>query len=135
MRVGSDIEAVCGRCGEVWHVVIAVVGGKIAKLECKQCGARHRYRPVKGEAGAAPARRSRAATPSARRSRKQKDVVEADPSAPRRPFRTSETYRVGERVVHASFGEGVVQTVAGATKVEVLFAGGLKTLVHGRDPS
>jgi hypothetical protein len=40
---------------------------------------------------------------------------------------------VGDRVVHAHFGEGVVQAVTGPRKVEVLFASGAKTLVHGRN--
>ena len=39
---------------------------------------------------------------------------------------------VGDRVVHASFGEGVVQQIAAATKIVVLFDVGLKTLVQGR---
>jgi hypothetical protein len=58
--------------------------------------------------------------------------VEADLSRPRRPFRISDTYEVGDRVVHADFGEGVVQAVRGPKKVEVLFAAGAKTLVQGR---
>ena len=137
MRVGSDIGSICRRCGDVWHVVIARVDGRIAKVECKQCGARHRYRPAEGAgANTAPSRTSAASAPSPRtRSREAKRIVEADRSRPRRPFRPSETYWVGDRVVHQSFGEGVVQVVKGATKIEILFEVGSKTLVHGRDGS
>ncbi len=135
MRVGSDIGSICRRCGDVWHVVIARVDGRIAKVECKECGARHRYRPAEG-AKTAPSRSSAAGATSPRtRSRKAKQIVEADRSRPRRPFRPSETYRVGDRVVHESFGEGVVQAVKGPTKIEILFEVGSKTLVHGRDGS
>ena len=42
--VGQDIEALCGRCGQVWHVVMAKMGDKIAKVVCKRCGGHHRYR-------------------------------------------------------------------------------------------
>lgn len=134
MRVGSDLEAVCRKCGEVWHVVIAKIDGRIVKVECKQCGARHAYRPVPG-AGAAPATRRaarRGASSSRTRSRAKPPIVAADPSRPPRPFRTTETYQAGDRVVHATFGEGVVQAVTGTTKIEVLFEVGPKTLVHGR---
>ena len=31
--VGADIEALCGKCGDTWHVVVALVNGKIAKVE------------------------------------------------------------------------------------------------------
>jgi hypothetical protein len=34
--------------------------------------------------------------------------------------------------MHASFGEGVVQAVVGAKKIEILFEVGAKTLVHAR---
>ncbi len=135
MRVGSDIRSICRRCGDVWHVVIAGVDGRIAKVQCKECGARHRYRPAAG-AKTAASRSSAAGAPSPRtRSRTAQQIVEADRSRPRRLFRPSETYRVGDRVVHESFGEGVVQAVKGPTKIEILFEVGSKTLVHGRDGS
>ena len=126
MRVGADIEAICKKCGEVWHVVIALADRRIAKVECRECGARHRYRGVKGEIGAARATSSRT------RSGKKKPVVRADESRPRRDFRMSDIYEVGDRILHASFGEGVVQEVAAPAKIVVLFDVGSKTLVHGR---
>ena len=108
MRVGDDIGALCRKCGDVWHVVVALVDGRIAKVECKQCGARHRYRPVDGATGPG-ARRTRSAAAPRKRSREKKPIVEADRSRPRRSFDASETYAVGDRIVHPSFGEGVVR--------------------------
>lgn len=128
MRVGGEVQAICRRCGTVWHVVIALDGGRIANVECGDCGARHRYRPAEG---AGPARRTARKTGTRRRPPAE-PLVEADLSRPRRPFRTTDTYEVGDRVVHADFGEGVVQAVRGPKKVEVLFEAGAKTLVHGR---
>jgi hypothetical protein len=128
MRVGGEVRAICRRCGTVWHVVIALAQGKIANVECGDCGARHRYRPADG---ATTSPRSGRTAPARRRSA-AKPLVEADLSRPRRPFRPSDTYEVGDRVVHADFGEGVVQAVRGPKKVEVLFEVGAKTLVHGR---
>ena len=128
MRVGGEVEAICRKCGTVWHVVIALTEGRIARVECGDCGARHRYRSAQG--GSPLKRAARGSAP--RRREAAKPLVEADMSKPCRPFRTSDTYEVGERVVHASFGEGVVQAVRGPKKVEVLFGAGAKTLVHGR---
>ena len=42
--VGEDIEALCGKCGTVWHVVMAKMGNKIAKVVCKRCHGQHLYR-------------------------------------------------------------------------------------------
>jgi len=131
MRVGRDIGAICRKCGDVWHVVVAVVDARIAKVECKQCGGRHAYRAAAGEADAAPRRRTTAKA----RTRKSPTVVEADLSRPARPYRASDRYEAGDRVLHPSFGEGVVQAIAGPTKVHVLFAGGPRTLVHARASS
>lgn len=128
MRVGGEVRAICRRCGPVWHVVVALTEGRIANVECGDCGARHRYRPVEGDG---TVRRS-ARSPGAKRRPTAAPAVEADLSRPRRPFRPSDTYQVGDRVVHAHFGEGVVQAVRGPQKVEVLFEAGPKTLVHGR---
>ena len=132
MRVGSDLEAVCKKCGDVWHVVIAMADSQIAKVECRECGARHRYRGVKGEIGAVRGKPAARATSSRACSGKKKQPVRADESRPRRDFRMSDTYEVGDRILHASFGEGVVQEVAAPAKIVVLFDVGSKTLVHGR---
>jgi hypothetical protein len=130
MRVGRDIGAICRKCGDVWHVVVAVVDGRIAKVECKQCGGRHRYRAADDEAPARKARTTR--TPSTRARASDAKVIEADPSRPSRRYLASDSYAQGDRMVHPSFGEGVVQAITGPTKVQVLFASGEKTLVHAR---
>ena len=129
MKVGQDVRALCGKCGETWHVVIALVDGRAAKVECGDCHAHHRYRV----AGGAPARRvSGTRKASTRRKLETKDVVEADPTKPVRVFQTTDSFEVGERLSHPTLGEGVVQALAGPTKIEVLFGAERKTLVHAR---
>jgi hypothetical protein len=54
-------------------------------------------------------------------------MTEACRTSDERLFRLS-----ADRIVHPSFGEGVVQAVTGPSKIEVLFGAGSKTLVHGR---
>jgi hypothetical protein len=130
VKVGADIEAVCGRCGEVWHVIVAIAEGEIARVECKQCGRRHRYRRIGG---------GRAAAPGATRSRKARAKakptglrLEVDPSRPLRSYCSTDCYAVGDRIQHPRFGDGVVDRVAGAGKVQVCFPDGHRVLVHGR---
>ena len=131
-RVGSDVQARCGKCGEAWHVVIALAEAHIAQVQCGECGARHRYRPVGGvTAGGNP--RPKATRKNGTRAKRPgtAPTVEADLGRPARSFRPSDTYEVGERMVHPTFGEGVVQATRGTTKVEVLFPAGTKLLVQG----
>src|SRR5262249_56275409 len=61
--VGADIESICSKCGDVWHVVVAKVGEKIAKVQCKQCNGLHRYKPPGGPVAAPRG----ASTPKARK--------------------------------------------------------------------
>src|SRR5215831_8256165 len=46
--VGADVEALCSKCGDVWHVVVAKVGEAIVKVQCKQCGGYHRFKSPHG---------------------------------------------------------------------------------------
>jgi hypothetical protein len=136
--VGQDIEAMCGRCGQVWHVVMAKMGDRIAKVVCKRCGGHHRYRDENADAGGgeAAARQPRRPTfgAAARRSRASRSQTAApelppfDPATPPRTYAARDSYVAGERVAHPTFGVGVVAGSPGAGKVDVVFAGGARVL-------
>ena len=135
--VGQDIEAVCGKCGGlVWHAVMAKVGDRIAKVVCKRCGGQHRY---KTEAGPEAAEGERRATPRASRSKT------AEAAAPRMPafdankppltYSPRESFNLGDRVAHPTFGVGVVAGSPGAGKVEVIFPSGPRVLACAKAAS
>jgi len=133
--VGADVEALCSKCGDVWHVVVAKVGDKIAKVHCKQCGADHRYKSPH----AAPAEKKLPAAlrapraPKAPVERFEKPAVAADLAKPVRPYRASELFEVGERVDHPSFGQGVIEIVEPG-KITVFFASGRRVLAAIKAP-
>jgi hypothetical protein len=58
--------------------------------------------------------------------------VEPDLSRPIRPYQTSDTYAVGDRIDHRSFGTGVIERVMSPSKVQVYFPDGQKMLLQGR---
>ena len=131
--VGEDIEDICTRCGDTWHVVMAKVGERVAKVVCKLCGGQHNYRGDQS----APAAGSGSSGNSWGRSRKRRitrpnplvpAVAVFDPSKPPRAYTPREGYLPGERVTHATFGTGVVSGVPGPGKVEVHFPTGMRTL-------
>ena len=135
---GADVEALCSKCGDVWHVVVAKVGEQIVKVQCKQCGGYHRYRSPHGQPQAK--RQPSLSTPKAPRSTSQahtpverfaRPAVAADLQKPVRPYGASEKYAVGERVEHPSFGQGVVE-IAEPGKVTVFFATGRRVLAQSR---
>jgi hypothetical protein len=60
------------------------------------------------------------------------EVVKADPSRPPRPYRVTDSYAAGDRLQHPTLGDGVVQGPGGPGKIQVLFDGDRKVLVHER---
>lgn len=141
--VGADVESLCTKCGDVWHVVVAKVGDRIARVQCKQCGGQHRLKPL-GSAVAGPP--SRAKEPRARRAGERaakraeprhEDVpsVAADMTRPVRTYRPAEAYTIAERILHPSFGEGVVETIPGPGKMQVFFLGGRRVLAQAKAES
>lgn len=54
---GQRVEARCTRCRDIMgHVVVALVDGKIAKVECCACGSVHKYYPAEAPVKAPKAR-------------------------------------------------------------------------------
>lgn len=136
--VGADIEALCSKCGDVWHVVVAKVGAEIAKVQCKECGGYHRYRGT----GGATARKPRAAAATkrpagtrARPTQVAEQPFKPDMSAPIRPYKMSEMFRSGEQITHPRFGVGVVEQSSEPGKMAVLFADGRRILAQAKRES
>jgi hypothetical protein len=137
--VGEDIDALCGKCGQVWHVVMAKVGERIAKVVCKRCGGQHLYRTEQvGEAAASGDRpvsgakrplRSRTPEPPAL------PVPAFDPNKAPRPYSALEAFTAGDRVVHTTFGTGVVTGSPGPGKVEIAFTNGRRVLASAKQAS
>jgi hypothetical protein len=139
--VGADVEALCSKCGDVWHVVVAKVGAQIVKVQCKQCGGYHRYKSPHGAPkekrqpsmfGEKPAKAPSVATPKAPVERFEKPAVAADLTKPVRTYSAVLRYEVGERVEHVQFGQGVVE-VAEPGKITVFFGTGRRVLVQSKE--
>jgi hypothetical protein len=128
--VGQDIESICGKCGDVWHVVVAMVGEKVAKVQCKQCGGYHRHRPP---GSTTPVRRPRASAGGvAPMPRSHEPQVAADLSRPVKPYSFDGEFSPGDRVEHPKFGEGVVELTNEPGKMQVFFADGRRVLARAK---
>ena len=136
VTVGKDVFAVCGKCGDEWHVIVSLDKGKITKVQCKLCMAYHRYKPGAGEARVDGAVVSRRTVGTKKRAASTQSagtpVVAADMSRPVRNYAMSETYQPGDRVDHPKFGHGVVEATGQPGKMMVHFPSGRRTLAHAR---
>jgi hypothetical protein len=145
--VGEDIEALCGRCGQVWHVVMAKMGSKIAKVVCKRCGGQHLYRtehPPEAAAGGASSASAGATSARALGPRRSRSRVTSpppvpipafDPSKPPRAYSAGLIFTAGERVEHPTFGGGVVTGSPGPGRVEIAFPAGRRVLATAKTAS
>jgi hypothetical protein len=123
--VGGYVNAACGKCKAMTsHIILAKVGARPTRVECRTCHAMHAYRASTSTRAAS----SRAAEPSP-------EEVWTNSMRQARgatvPYATSGHYAVGARLKHPSFGEGVVARLASATVCEVVFAKGTVKLIMG----
>jgi len=137
--VGQDIEDTCTRCGDTWHVVMAKVAERVIKVVCKLCGGQHNYR---GESNAAAPTGSTSSSWGGRRRKTLKRATpvapaapDFDPAKPPRAYSAQGSYSPGERLIHPSFGTGVVAGTPGPGKVDVVFPGGARTLACAKAAS
>jgi hypothetical protein len=131
--VGQDIEDICTRCGDTWHVVVAKVGERVIKVVCKLCGGQHNYRGENNPAAAGSTTGGSWGASRRKRTTKRAPATPPpaptfDPSKPPRAYSPQASFAAGERIVHPSFGTGVVAGTPGPGKVDVVFPAGARTL-------
>lgn len=107
-RVGDRVDKMCAVCGEErGHMVARLTKlNQVSLVSCPKCGTSSALR--KGQATST-------------------GTVPAKASA---PYDRMRTYRAGQTMLHAAFGEGEVTAVVEQRKIDVLFTDRLRRLVH-----
>jgi hypothetical protein len=134
--VGQEVDSQCLKCKDVTnHIIVALVEEKIAKVECKVCGAKHKLRPPK--AAVKKAAKKKTAAPKAPKKTKAQLKAEAffeevmeglDPSTAK-PYSMTGLFRKDELIDHPTFGLGVITSVMLPNKITVTFKNGNKLLI------
>ena len=128
---GSDIDSYCGKCGmELAHVIIAMEGARVARVECKTCHSTHAHRSIDVTSRRAPTprkpTRTRLGTSAFDR------VMEGKDASRPTPYQATRAFTVGEVLAHPSFGTGCVTALLSDKKIEVVFRDSMRVLVHAR---
>jgi hypothetical protein len=109
--LGTEIDTRCRKCrATTKHVITGKVGSKPTRVRCGTCEVEHEYTATRPRRTAASAPIQLPWAEALAASRGTAAAYSADIS-----------YRVGARVTHANFGEGVVVRLASPTVCEVLF--------------
>src|SRR5689334_4283586 len=127
IKVGGEIEAWCTSCKDLkWHVVVAMVGAKPAKVECHGCHKQHVYRAAAPgtkteKAPRAPSTRTRSTAVKTGAPLEDATAELKAGAATARPFSVRDRFAVGEFVRHPTFGVGKVTALPAPQKMEVAF--------------
>ena len=150
VRPGNRVEARCTRCKDITgHVIIVLLEGRIAKVECCACGSIHKYYPLEKQrsqtepsAGRVKKESSKAAgKPGAVRATETKKqaavrlaqerwslAVEKAAGAVVKKYAMDQQIQKGEMVEHPLFGLGCVVEIQRPDKAEIIFQDGVRLL-------
>ncbi|MFO0677699.1 MAG: hypothetical protein U0169_14280 [Polyangiaceae bacterium] len=146
-KPGGEIDSWCTKCRLILnHRIVAVVATKPVKVECMTCRETHMYRahpPGQKPAGGGSTTRSsgpreprvsavtKAELARAEREKSWEKAIAGKAYTDFRPYRVSEMFQEGDLVRHSKFGDGIVNRVIDAKKIEVLFKDEPRTLAQG----
>lgn len=116
--IGETVISSCTKCKlDLDHAIVSMDGESITKVKCKSCGSTHKFRDP------ADANKSRS-------TRKKEEVIKttemlweaciAEANGKECAYDMAGKYRIGDIVLHATFGKGVVRKVY-YNKCDVLF--------------
>ena len=136
-NVGNETLAYCTSCKmDLNHVIVAMKGDLIAKVQCFTCKKEHLYKAPKGLTAPAKPKKSKSAAES--------DADKATPveaewqklmtthrDAPFKAYNTKGLFGLGDKIQHPTFGEGIVGKLIYPNKIEIIFRTDVKVLIHG----
>ncbi len=115
---GDNIASYCTKCKlNLDHVVVAMDGEAIAKVKCKTCGSTHKFRDP---ADVKKPRTARKKEDAAKAAETLWESSIATAKGRERTYDMTGKYRVGDVVLHSTFGKGVVLKIY-LNKCDVLF--------------
>jgi hypothetical protein len=133
--VGKETIAYCTSCKmDLNHVIVAMKGDRIAKVQCLTCKKEHAFKAAKG-----------ATEPKKKSSKKAKEaedqgspievewekLMAAHREMPIKSYNMKGHFALGDKINHPTFGEGIVGKLIYPNKVEVIFRTDVKVLIHG----
>ena len=134
--VAKETLAYCTSCKmDLNHIIVAMKGDRIAKVQCLTCKKEHVYRVPKG-----------ASEPQPKTPRAKKQVAEevdhsieaeweklmsSHRELPVKAYSMKGQFTLGDKLNHPTFGDGIVGRLIYPNKLEVIFRHDVKVLIHG----
>ncbi len=117
---GQNIDSYCGKCKvNSDHTIMTMDGETVARVRCKTCGSMHKFRgPLDAQKVRKPRAKNAAAEAATAELVWAANIAEA--KGKELDYSMASKYRVGDIVIHRTFGKGIV-TKLYANKCDMLF--------------
>jgi hypothetical protein len=138
--VAKETLAYCTSCKmDLTHVIVAMQGDRIVRVQCKTCKKEHAYKAAKGvtEPTAKPKKeRAKKADPDAGNpiELEWEKLMATHKNAPVKPYSMKGHFGLGDKLNHPSFGDGIVGKLIYPNKLEVIFRHDVKVLIYSGSP-
>lgn len=143
LKTGSDTDAYCSKCDlDLAHVIVAMVGDRPVRVQCKTCRSTHAYRGKKAVDGPSAKKSAGAKTgatkrvnarAAANRANEYEAAMDGKDLSRAKRYKPATAFEVDDVIDHPTFRFGVVTRLLSDAKIEVVFDSGVKTLVHARE--
>lgn len=140
--VASEALSYCTSCKmDLNHIIVAMKGDKIAKVQCLTCKKEHAYRAPKGATEPQKVKATRAKKASSSEEAENHSIeieweklMSAHRDLPVKPYSTKSQFGLGDKLNHPTFGDGIVGKLIYPNKLEVIFRHDVKVLIHAGAP-
>ncbi len=130
LSAGDHIASKCSKCKNITnHTIVAMVGEKVARIECNTCGSVHNYRKTAVKKATTKSKKSSNKPAKINKVEAQWETLldNADP-ANAIPYSMQTLIKNGDLIQHPSFGLGRVISTTRPNKMEVFFQSGIKLM-------
>lgn len=133
-QTGKQVLSFCGSCRmDLSHTIVAMLGDRIIKVECRTCKKIHAYKSAKGINEPVPK-----STKIPGKNEPTKIPIEVEwerliktSAKPPKTYTIRTAFIEGDKLVHVNFGMGIVKKVIPPNKIEVVFKDDIRLLVTG----
>jgi len=142
VRVAEEVLAYCSQCKmDLKATVVAMRGDQVLRVQCRTCRGERGFKPPKGVNDPKKAPPPRATTRGARTASGEREdhsvaaewrkEMNAKKDRPTNAYSAKGQVKIGGKLAHPNFGEGVCMKLIHPNKAEILFEMDLKVLITG----
>ena len=142
VKVAGEVLAYCSQCKmDLTAAVVAMRGDQIVRVMCKTCRKERAYKSPKGVTDPGKAPPAKTTTRGARTDTGERvdysvgaewrKAMAKYAQAKANPYSAKNPVGVNDKLIHPTFGEGIVTKLIHPNKAEILFEMDLKVLICG----